>query len=295
MQYNRRNFLKTAGLFTGGLAACSFITKAMTNTGTSFNDLKTFGLQLWTIQDAMGKDAKDSLRQVSTFGYKQIESFEGPKGMFWGMSNIEFKKYMDDLGMTIISSHCDINNTEAFEKKAAEASAIGMKYLICPWIGPQKTADDYKAAADKFNRCGEICKKNNLRFAYHNHAYSFTPMSDGSFPQDIFMKNTDATLVDYEMDIYWVVAAGQDPVEWIEKYPNRFRLGHIKDRKKDTAPKDQDASCDLGKGSIDFKKIAKLASKNGMQYYIVEQEQFENETTLQAAEKDAKYMKELDV
>jgi sugar phosphate isomerase/epimerase len=94
-----------------------------------------------------------------------------------------------------------------FEQKAAQAGEIGMKYLICPFLGPQKSMDDFKRFADQFNKSGEICKKNGLRFAYHNHGYSFQPL-DGQLPQDVMMTSTDASLVDYEMDIYWVVTAG---------------------------------------------------------------------------------------
>jgi len=195
---------------------------------------------------------------------------------------------MDDLGMKIVSSHCDINKD--FDKKAAEASDIGMKYLICPWIGPQKTDEDYKKFADKFNECGTICKKHGIRFGYHNHWYSFTKTGTG-YPQDILMKNTNPSLVDFEMDIYWVVTAGADPVEWIKKYPKRFRLCHIKDRSKTAGPKDQDASVDLGTGSIDFSKIVKAGAANGMEYYIVEQEKYEHTTPMKSAEADAEYLK----
>jgi hypothetical protein len=98
--------------------------------------LDKFGIQLWTVKNALGKDPQGVLKQLSEDGYKQIESFEGSKGIFWGMSNTDFKKYMDDLGMTIISSHCNINKD--FEKKAGDAAAIGMKYLLCPAIGAPK-------------------------------------------------------------------------------------------------------------------------------------------------------------
>ena len=74
--------------------------------------------------------------------------------MFWGMTHTDFKKYMDELGMTIVSSHCNIEKD--FEKKAAQAGEIGMKYLIAPWIGPQKTIDDYKKYAQKFNTLGRL-------------------------------------------------------------------------------------------------------------------------------------------
>ena len=300
--YNRRNFLKKSGMLASGVALGSVAVRAMK--GTSYANhffdaagskkLQQFGLQLWTVKDVMAKDPADTLKQVASFGYKQIEGFEGAKGMFWGMTNKEFKKTMDDLGTQFISSHCDINNNNGqFEKKAALAAEIGMKYLICPFYGAQKTLDGYKVAADKFNACGEICKKNGLKFAYHNHWYTFQ-VQEGIMPQEILLKNTDPALVDYEMDIYWVATVGANPVEWLQKYPNRFRLCHIKDRKKGAGEKDFDASCDVGTGSIDFPKIAKVADENGMQYYIVEQEKFTG-TTLDAAKIDARYMKNLEV
>jgi sugar phosphate isomerase/epimerase len=210
--------------------------------------------------------------------------------MFWGMTNTDFKKYMDDLGMEFITSHCNIEKD--FEKKAAEAGAIGMKYLICPSRGSMKTLDDFKRTADDFNAKGEICKKNGLRFAYHNHEYPFKEI-DGKMPQDIMMANTDPALVDFEMDIYWVVTGKQDPEVWLKKYPNRFRLGHLKDRMPNST--ERDASCTLGTGFIDYPKIVKTAQANGMKYFIVEQERYDGSTPLKCIEADAAYMKKLKI
>lgn len=292
MKYDRRKFLTLTGGAASGLALAGLGGSSL----LSMMDLeekkkiKTFGLQLWSVKDVLAKDPKDVLKQVASYGYKLIESFEGKDGMFWGMSNVEFKNYMDQLGMTIVSSHCNISKD--FEKKAAEAAAIGMKYLICPYKGPQKTLDDYKKFADEFNASGEICRKNGIRFAYHNHDYSFKEL-EGQLPQDVMMKNTDAALVDFEMDIYWVVTGGQDPIEWLKKYPGRFKLCHIKDRIK--GAKDNNASCVLGTGSIDFPPILKEAKKHGMQYYIVEHERYDDGTPLECVKADAAYMKTVKV
>jgi sugar phosphate isomerase/epimerase len=291
MQYNRRRFVKNIGLAGSGILLSAYLPSCKTaNAVKAIN--KNFGLQLYTLRDVLPKDPKAILTQVASFGYKQIESYEGAKGMFWGMSNTDFKKLMDDLGMTMVSSHCDINKD--FERKAAEAAAVGMKYLISPFIGPQKTLDDYKRFADTFNKRGEVCKQNGIRFAYHNHDYTFKS-AEGQMPQDILMEGTDATLVDYEMDIYWVVTAGQDPEAWAKKYPSRFRLGHVKDRKKGAAPLDGNASVVLGTGSINFASVLKTAGQNGMQYFIVEQEAYEGTTPLAAAKEDAVYLKNLKV
>ena len=285
----RKEFLKlSGGLALAGLASKSGFASLAGETAK----LKNFGIQLWSVRDDLAKDPKEVLKQLASYGYKQIESFEGSKGIFWGMTNTEFKAEMDNLGMKIIASHCDINKD--FEKKAADAAAIGMKYLICPHKGAQKDLDAFKKFADEFNQKGEICKKNGIRFAYHNHDYSFATMN-GEMGQDVMMKNTDASLVDFELDMYWVVAAGQDIETWLKKYPKRFRLCHVKDRKKNAPLTEKDASVVLGTGSIDYPKILKTAKKLGMEYYIVEQEKWEGTTPMQAAQADAMYMKTLSI
>lgn len=306
MSSNRRDFLKKTSLLAsavafGSLASCNNETaggekkttdSSATNTSAipAGKPLGDFGLQLYTLRDDLPKDPKGILKQIAGFGYKQIEGFEGAMGLWWGMNAGEFKKYLDELGVSMISSHCDTGKN--FEKKAAEAAQVGLKYLINPYVGKQKTPDDYKKIADQFNKNGELCKKNGIRFAYHNHDYSFV-QQEGQYPQDIFMNNTDAALVDYEMDMYWVVTAGADPETWLKKYSNRFRLCHVKDRSKTAKAEDHDASVDLGTGSIDYAKLLKTASENGMQYYIVEQERYDNSTPLKSAEEDAAYLQKI--
>lgn len=282
MLSNRRDFLRNTAFATLGLTLAS---RAGAGSFGTMKKLPSFGLQLWTVKEDMAKDAKATLKKLSEYGYKQIESFEGKSGMFWGMSNKEFKKYMDDLDMKIISSHC--NNTADFERKAAEAAEIGMKYLICPYKGKQKSIDDFKRFADEFNKSGEICKKNGIRFAYHNHDYSFKEI-DGKIPQVVMMDGTDKNLVDFQMDIYWVVAAGEDPKKWFERYPERFRLCHVKDLAKTEKGHE---SVQLGKGTIDFPSILKYGQEKGLKYFIVEQEAFTGTTPLQSADADAAYMK----
>ena len=291
MAYQRRQFLKISAALGSGLVLTSVSNQLIGCSPSRHMDVsKNFGLQLWTIREDMARDPRGTLTQVASFGYKQVEGFEGPKGIFWGMKNTEFKKLMDDLGMTFIASHCDINKD--FDRKASEATEIGMKYLICPYLGPQKSIDDFKRFAATFNERGATCKKNGIRFGYHNHDYGFIPLQ-GQLPQHILMDNTDKDLVDFEMDIYWVVTAGQDPMAWFNQYPDRFRLGHVKDRRKGAPATERDASVVLGTGSIDFKKLLADAQKKGLRYFIVEQELYEGTTPIEAARADAAYMKTL--
>ena len=146
----RRDFLRNSTVLASYLAL---------NSGNAFGRLlesassKNFGIQLYTLRDIINENPKGILKSLAGYGYTQIESYEGPQGIFWGMSPMEFKNYAGDLGMTLVSTHCDIFSN--FEKKVEQAVSIGMKYIICPWVGPQKSMDDFKRIAALFNKQGE--------------------------------------------------------------------------------------------------------------------------------------------
>jgi sugar phosphate isomerase/epimerase len=299
MTYKRRDFLKATATLSAGLALGPFVNSLAGCSPTSKGSIQSnFGLGLYTLRDELPKDVKGVLTQVASFGYKKIESYEHSElGVYWGMKNTEFKKLMDDLGMQLVGTHCQVH--ENTEKKADEAAAIGMEYLIAPSLDGmikkpeyQFTVDDYKRAADGLNKAAEIARQRGVRIGYHNHDHTFVPVS-GSIPQEILLQNTDKSQVDFEMDIYWVVTAGQNPEEWMRKYPNRFRLCHIKDRKKGVLPTDREASVVIGTGSINYASILKTAEQNGMRHFMVEQEAYEGTTPLAAVRSNAEYLKNL--
>ncbi len=291
---NRRAFLKLSGGVASGalvaaalgpLSGCVQRQQGLT-TGTTLNS--PFGIQLYTLRDVLPQDPEGVLRQLASFGYNQIESYEGAQGIFWGMGNTGFKQLMDELDMTMISSHINnFDHVDSFARKADAAAAIGVKYLICPYAR-QQTLDDYKALAERFNRAGELARDAGIRFAYHNHDYSFRKL-DGQYPQDLLMQNTDPALVDFEMDIYWVAAANEDPAAWLRKYPNRFALTHVKDLKHNG----QVESTVLGQGELDWARLLPVAKAAGARYFIVEQEQYDGTTPIDAARDCARFMQQV--
>jgi len=291
---SRRTFIQSLTAVSAGAAilpqwACSKAATSGMNL-SSTGSLDKFGIQLYTLRDIIPDDPKGTLKQLASYGFNQIEGYEGKQGMFWGMKPKEFKSYLDDIGVKMVSSHSNIH--ENFEQKAADAASIGIDYLICPYIGPQKSVEDWQKVTEKFNNCGRICKENGIRFAYHNHAYTFKAFS-GMMPQDFLMENTDPDLVDHQMDIYWVVTGGADPADYLTRYPNRFRLVHVKDRKKDAPADEHSASCNLGTGSIDFASILKTAKAKGVKYFIMEQERYDGSTPMDSAKVGADYLKNL--
>lgn len=286
MNLSRRSFLKTSGLLAGGAALGSlpFLKSCVpAETGTD-----AFGIQLYTLRDIIGDDPKGVIQSLAEFGYKQIESYEGPMGLFWGMSHTEFKQFLDDNGLAMISTHANV--FENFEQKVEQLSEIGVPYIICPYVGPQESIDDFYELAETFNGLGQIASDAGMNFAYHNHAYSFEEL-DGEIPQVVMMDNTDPDLVDFQMDIYWVVAAGENPDEWLRRYSGRFTSGHVKDYSGGENPE----SVILGQGTIDFPSVIQVAKENGMKYFIVEQEAYTNTTPMDAAREDAEYMKTIDL
>jgi len=169
-----------------------------------------------------------------------------------------------------------------------------MKYLICPWKGPQKSIDDFKRIADDFNTRGAVCKKHGLRFGYHAHDYPYK-IIDGQLPIDVLLEHTDKELVDFQMDFYYTVTEGQDPESYLKKYKNRFTLCHMRDVLKDRLPagSDTESACDLGQGIIDYPKLITTALNNGLKYFFVEQSRYFKETPMQSAKVNADYLKNL--
>jgi sugar phosphate isomerase/epimerase len=286
MNFQRREFLKLTGAGAIGLALPSFAEAA------GKKKVKEFGIQLYGIRDLMGKDPKGTLAKVAAAGYKYIEPFDHSElGMFFGMGNKGLKSYVNDLGMKIYSVHTNIYKD--FEKKVEETAAIGIKYFIYNWEGPGKKLDDYKKMADDFNIKGEYCKKHGLQFAFHNHDFTFIEM-DGVIPQEWLLDHTDKNLVDYQVDFYWVIYPGKDPVAHINKYADRYKLCHFKDRSKTSAEREKNGIVELGTGSIDFPSILKGLKKSRLKYFIVDQDTCnDREDPLACIKTDAEYMKNL--
>lgn len=288
---NRRSFIKNSSLLAMGLPMLrQDLFSAIPN-----RKLPAIGIQLYMIRENMAKNPSDTLIKLGKMGYSQLESYNSDKGIFWGYTNTEFSRIAKDQGLTLVSSHYE-GDSKGYEKTAALAAEIGMKWLIYPWKGPQKSIDDFKRIADEFNGYGAICKKNGLRFGYHPHDYPYKKV-DGQLPIDVLLDHTDPELVDFEMDIYYTVTEGQDPEYYIKKYKPRFRLCHMRDVLKTRLPagSKEESACDLGKGIINYPQLLSTALNNGMEYFFVEQSRLYHETALQSAGINAIYLKNLNL
>jgi sugar phosphate isomerase/epimerase len=225
------------------------------------------GIQLYTVRKEMGEDPVGTLKKLAKIGFKELESARSDKGNYYGLAPKEIKKIAADLGMNVRSGHIHVDND--WKKSIEQATETGQEYIISAVL-PSKgqTVEHYQASADEFNKLGEECKKANLSFGYHNHDSEFEKVN-GQILYDILLERCDPKLVKLEMDLGWVVASGNDPFAYFNKYPGRFPLWHLKD--VDLVLK---KSVEFGKGKVDIPGLLGNAKKAGMRYYFVEQEDY---------------------
>jgi sugar phosphate isomerase/epimerase len=266
----RRTFLAQTALLSAGLLAGTNCVSA--------KPVRVVGLQLYSLRDQLPKDVKGVIAKVASAGYKEVETFGySVKDGFWGLDVKAFKQLLNDNGLSTPSGHYGIDEYLASGKddelklNIEAAKIIGQTYLTVPYLDGRfrKTVDDFKAVTDKLNKVAELCKQSGLQLGYHNHDFEFTPVN-GTMLYDVMLNGTDKSLVHFEMDLYWVVRAGQDPVRLMEKHPGRFVMVHVKDMDK---AKPQ-LNTEIGSGSIDYKTIAAKAKISGVKHFIVEQENF---------------------
>ena len=283
----RRDFLKQSALLTTGL----------TLKPADFFKMDTnVGIQLYTLRDEIAKDAKGVIEKISAAGYKEVETFGlSAVQQFFGLSVKEFGQLLKANHLSSPSGHYlpekmlfDKGNGDDVKKLCEVGHTLGHQYIVIPYLeeGRRKTIDQYKALAARMNKAGEICKKENLQLAYHNHDFEFLPI-DGKRGYDIFMNETDKDLVKLELDLYWVVRAGLDPVDLFKKQPGRFPLVHVKDMDK----VDRTLNTEIGNGSIDFKRILANSSLAGIKHYYLEQENNYVPNTIASIQKSFSFIK----
>ncbi|MBV5314245.1 MAG: sugar phosphate isomerase/epimerase [Prolixibacteraceae bacterium] len=264
---NRRDFLRTSSLILAG----GLMGNQMLHASVADNGKKAIGLQLYSLRDAMKVDVLGTLKQVADMGYTTLEAANYGDGKIYGMTPADFKKAIKDMGMKMTSAHLGGPNytkethNQAMDwwKKALEDHLeVGVKFMVKPGMPTLKTLDELKVWCDFYNSIGELTTASKVQFGYHNHSHEFEK-TEGEIIYDFMIKNTDPKKVFFEMDVYWVMRGGYKAVDYMNKYPDRFPVLHIKDEKE------------IGEsGQLDFKSIYETAYKNGLKDSFVEVERY---------------------
>jgi sugar phosphate isomerase/epimerase len=260
----RRNFLATLGVAAIGLARGD--TLGASEILAAKRKIKKVGLQLYSVRDMMKADMPGTLARVARIGYKEVE-FAG----YFGRTPAQVRALLRQNGLTSPSTHLGYDLlSKDWQKQVADAKAVGHQWVTIAYMpeDQRKSLDDWKRHAAEFNKAAAQAKAAGLRFAYHNHDFEIRPQ-DGQRPLDILLDNTDPSLVDFEMDLYWVVFGGGNPIDFFNRHPHRFPLVHVKDS---GGPPDN-KMVDVGSGTIDFRSIFAQSAKAGIKHYFVEHDQ----------------------
>ena len=234
------------------------------------------GVVSFTFRTQFAEDVPGTLDMIKEMGINNIEFSN-----LFGKTATQMRALLDERGMICTSYGVGYNRlVDQPEEVAEEAKILGAKYVrvaSIPFERPEFTLDNARQAVSDFNNGGRILYEEGLHFCYHNHGFEFWPWKDDLTLFDYIVQNTDPRYVSFEMDLLWTVHPGQDPVELLERYPDRFRLMHLKDLRKGvtgdlsgSTPRENDVV--LGTGQVDFPAVLRAARKTNIEYYYIEDE-----------------------
>jgi sugar phosphate isomerase/epimerase len=233
--------------------------------------LDRIGLELYSVRDAMRRDPERTLAAVRAIGYSDVE-------LLWSFNNFDrtpqqVRATLDKEGLRAPSAHLDPNALlKDWNKSLDDARVLGHDYLIVPSLPEDaaKSLDRWRYWADQFNIAGAAARKAGIWLAFHNEPDHMKPIG-GSVPYDVFVANTDASLVRLQLDVGNMVLGGADPMRYLERFRNRYWSFHIKDvvadRSKDT---------ELGKGNVDFRRLLAAVPDIAHKPVYIEQEAWAN-------------------
>ncbi|WP_316827140.1 sugar phosphate isomerase/epimerase [Pedobacter miscanthi] len=276
----RRSFLQQAGL----AGAAAFLSPSIITTALAQSaKVSKIGIGLFTLREQLTADVKATIQQVAKIGYNQVETYYGYPGKyevkgFWGLEAKDFNTLLKSNGLTSPSGHYNVTeflssgDDKVLKSHIETAATVNQKYFVVPAlptdIRANGTLDDYKRMAAKFNQAAELCQKSGLKLAYHNHNFEFKDQGNGVTGYEILLKETEAKLVSFELDIFWAVNAGLDPVAMFKNNPGRYKTFHVKDMDKT----DKAVFTEVGAGRIDFKSIFAASKLAGLDYIFTEQD-----------------------
>jgi sugar phosphate isomerase/epimerase len=235
---------------------------------------RPIGVQLYTVRSLLPNDLARTLAAIRKMGYLNVETFVAE----YKMSAKDLRSAILNAGLSVPSAHFGYID---FDSRFDYARDLGVECIVCSMIPSNvaNSAEGYKRGAEQYNKWGEQAKKMGMRFGFHNHDVEFKKYGDVT-GFDVLMKNTDPALVQWQMDCYWVAQAGHDPVAMLRRYGHRMMSLHLKDRKPNvpvsftTGPSAAHFT-EVGRGTLDWKAIFRLAEQYHIPYMFVEQDETE--------------------
>lgn len=238
--------------------------------------LKSIGVQLYTVRNILPKKPEETLKAIEAIGYREVEATLDNLDRIWpALQATKLKPVSLHLDSGLISQ----GKEDALSRAIDKAKDHGFAYAVFPYLPvPERGGlDKMRGLAEKLNKAGEKCRAAGINFCYHNHAFEFEPMN-GSTPFQVLVDTLDPKLVGFEIDVFWVSVAGHDPVETLKKLSGRVHLVHLKDKAQGTPVMYKEsvpasAFKEVGHGVIDFPAVLRTAEAAGVSHFFVEQDQ----------------------
>ena len=280
------------------MAACSvFMLASCCCADKGCQPKKEMSIQLYSARDLIGNAEKYAenheavLKALAEMGYTSVEAANFNNGLFYGVTPEQFKEDVEAAGLKVLSSHTnrrlskeeltsgDLTAALAWWDEALPAhKAAGMEFVVIPSIGKPANLQELQVICNYFNAIGQKCKDAGMRFGYHNHAYEMEKVED-KIMIEYLLENTDPSLVFYQVDVYWAAYGHYSPADLFNKYPGRFTLLHIKDKKE------------IGQsGMVGFDAVFGNAEVAGVENFVVEVEGCRNEAALEGIRVSADYL-----
>jgi sugar phosphate isomerase/epimerase len=296
MTTSRRKFLEQSSMALAGTLVSRHLAASLATT-------RITGIQLYSVREDMKRDPLGTLKQLAAMGYEHVEHADYADRKFYGYRAAEFKKVLDDLGLSMLSGHTSFveshwdraknDFTDEWKYTVEDASVVGQQFVISPWLeeGSRETYDVLKRFLELFNKSGELCKKSGMKFGYHNHDFEFSQKLNGMSVYDIILNSTDPDLVAQQLDIGNLYNGGAKALDVVKKYPGRFVSMHVKDEIRSRDGNDPYESTLLGAGVVGVKEVIDVGRKSGTVHFIVEQESYQGKPPLECAKEDLAIMK----
>lgn len=232
------------------------------------------GLQLYSLRDQFKQDVPGTLQIIRDWGIEKIEGGENT----YGLEQREFIGLLHKNKLDVVSVGAKYKELiDDLDKVAERAKAFGATYVMCPWIpheGKLFSLADANKAIRVFNEAGKSLDEHGIRLVYHIHGYEFVPYKQGTL-FDVMVQNSEH--FDFEMDVFWVVHGGEDPLRLLRSYAGRFPLLHLKDMEPGlkgdlTGHAEKDTNVALGMGQINIREIVEEAQRQQVQHMFIEDE-----------------------
>lgn len=244
--------------------------------------MDAFGIQLYSVRDALEKDTPGALHALKDAGYQFVELYGVDPD-----DAVRWRGMLDDAGLSVVAAHVDYELVaQETQAVVAMARAIGFDDIIVPWL-QFDTVAEWETAARVLDEAGANILGEEMRLGYHNHDHEFAAI-DGKRPFDIIFETAQPENLFLELDARWASAHGNDPLATMRKFGERCRFLHLKE---EPASHDPEESALLGEGTIEWPHVMAAAREIGVQAYIVEQDNWPD--TLEAARRNAEFIRTL--